>query len=109
MSLKLYVRDNFDGTVHEYGTNPHDSLMVMDDGSLHYLNLQNGSGTLYPSDGYSFCLENGRDPRDPDLQRDGDPFLDIGGNYFGNLKEEASGTTVAHKISVRARMELHRG
>lgn len=53
--LKLWIRDNTDGTVRQYGTNPHDSLQVRD-GVLEYYNLQNGDGT--PT-GYSFCNEDG--------------------------------------------------
>ena len=95
MSVRLFIRDNADGTVHEYGTNQHDSLMVMDDGSLHYMNLQNGSGTLFPAEGYTFCFDDGRDPRDPD-DYNADPFIDIGGDYWERRwrerETEASGT-----------------
>lgn len=35
MSVKIYIRDNTSGAVHEYGTNPHDALILQEDGSLH--------------------------------------------------------------------------
>lgn len=53
MSVKIYIRDNTIGTVHEYGTNPHDALILQEDGSLHYENLQNCTGTMYPEEGYT--------------------------------------------------------
>ena len=82
MSVKLYLRDNTDGTVHEYGTNRHDALNLMPDGSLVYENLQNGTGTMFPDEGYSFCLADGTDPRIPDgeeLDYGMDAYIDIGG------------------------------
>ena len=63
MSVKIYVRDNTNGKVHEYGTSQHDALILQDDGSLHYQNLQNGCGTIYPDEGYTFCEADGSDPR----------------------------------------------
>ena len=33
MSVKLYVRDNTNGEVHEYGTSQHDALILQADGS----------------------------------------------------------------------------
>lgn len=59
--VKLYVKDNTTGKIHEYGTSPHDSLVLKEDGSIHYLNLQTCTGTRFPSEGYSFCLEDGID------------------------------------------------
>lgn len=75
MSVKLYLRDNTTGTVHEYGTNRHDSLILQEDGSLHYHNLQNGCGT---QDDYTFVLEDGSDPRESDDWQS-EPYVDIGG------------------------------
>lgn len=74
MSVKIYLKDNTDGTVHEYGTNPHDALMV-EDGALKYTNLQNGDGT--PT-GYSFCTVDGKPPTD-----DQEHLVDIGGERTG--------------------------
>ena len=48
--VKLYVKDNTTGKIHEYGTNPHDSLVLKEDGSIHYLNLQTCTGTRFPSE-----------------------------------------------------------
>ena len=61
--LRLYVKDNISGRVHEYGTNQHDALILQDDGSLHYENLQCCTGTMFPEEGYSFCNEDGTIPK----------------------------------------------
>lgn len=73
--LKLYVKDNTNGSVHEYGTNCHDALILQEDGSLHYENLQTMCGTLFQEEGYSFCLEDGTIP---EFYEDV-PYIDIGG------------------------------
>ena len=78
MSVRLFLRDNTNGTVHEYGTDKHDSLVLQEDGSLHYYNLQNGAGTMFPEEGYSFCLSDGSLPNflyEEDI-------IDIGGDYY---------------------------
>lgn len=79
MSVRLFVKDNTDGKVHEYGTDPHDSLVLQEDGSLHYENLQNCTGTKYPEEGYSFCTISGKPPEDTD----GETIVDIGGDRTG--------------------------
>lgn len=79
MSVRIYVKDNTDGKVHEYGTNPHDSLVLQEDGSLHYENLQSCTGTKYPEEGYSFCTVSGKPPEDTDGER----IVDIGGDRTG--------------------------
>lgn len=79
MSVKLYLRDNTDGTVHEYGSNPHDCLELNEDGSLHYQNLQNCTGTRYPEEGYSFVTVSGKPPEDCEGER----IVDIGGESTG--------------------------
>lgn len=82
MSVKIYIRDNTNGNIHEYGTNQHDALILQDDGSLHYQNLQNGCGTMFPDEGYTFCEADGSDPRTSDdyIQYGVEPYIDIGGN-----------------------------
>lgn len=77
MSVKIYIKDNSDGKVHEYGTNHHDCLVLNEDGSIHYQNLQNGEGTL--GGGYSFCTISGKPPEDTDGER----IIDIGGERTG--------------------------
>ena len=78
--LRLFVKDNTTGTVHEYGTDRHDALILQDDGSLHYHNLQNGCGTMFPEEGYSFCFEDGTLP---DMSGEFiDPYIDIAGEMF---------------------------
>lgn len=81
MSVKIYLKDNTSGTIHEYGTNPHDSLILQEDGSLHYENLQNCTGTQFPEEGYTFCNEDGTDPRTAEecIKHGVEPYLDIGG------------------------------
>ena len=80
--LRLYVKDNISGNIHEYGTNQHDALILQDDGSLHYQNLQNGCGTMFPDEGYTFCGADGSDPRTREdyIQYGVEPYIDIGGN-----------------------------
>lgn len=81
MSVKIYLKDNTNGTIHEYGTNQHDALILQEDGSLHYENLQNGTGTMYPKEGYTFCGEDGTDPRTDEetMAHGAEPYIDIGG------------------------------
>lgn len=82
MSVKIYVRDNTNGKVHEYGTSQHDALILQEDGSLHYHNLQNGCGTIFSDQGYTFCLADGSDPREiigDYIQYGVEPYIDIGG------------------------------
>lgn len=79
MSVKIYIRDNTNGKVHEYGTDPHDALILLEDGSLHYENLYNGTGTMFPEEGYSFCTVSGKPPEDANGVR----IVDIGGERNG--------------------------
>ena len=81
--LRLYLKDNTDGHIHEYGTNQHDSLVLQDDGSLHYYNLQNGCGTMFPEEGYSFCMEDGTIPT---WDEECEPYIDIGGMKWAQEK-----------------------
>ena len=80
--LRLYVKDNISGNIHEYGTNQHDALILQEDGSLHYENLQNGCGTMFPDEGYTFCGADGSDPRTREdyIQYGVELYIDIGGN-----------------------------
>ena len=44
----MKIKDLQTGEEHEYGTNPHDSLVVSEDGrTLSYYNLQNGDGSRF--------------------------------------------------------------
>ena len=79
--LRLYVKDNTSGRVHEYGTNQHDALILQDDGSLHYENLQCCAGTMFPEEGYSFCNEDGTIPK-WDKEYGAEPYIDIGGEFY---------------------------
>lgn len=55
MLINLWVRDNRSGTVHQVGTDVHDSINFVD-GKVIYTNMQNSCGTLIPNepDGYDF-------------------------------------------------------
>ena len=46
MKTDLYIRDKYCNTIHKIGDNPHDCLMVDDEGTVHYYNLQNGDGCI---------------------------------------------------------------
>ena len=97
--LRLYVKDNTNGQVHEYGTNQHDALILQDDGSLHYENLQCCAGTMFPTEGYSFCNEDGTIPK-WDEKYEAEPYIDIGGEYYSKP------TTNAQKIRAMSDEEL---
>lgn len=73
---QLYVRDNTTGSVHKYGDNSNDCLVVHDDGSIHYINLQTMCGTEFRDEGYSFCFSDGGDPA---IFGTDDAIIDIGG------------------------------
>lgn len=84
----MWLRDNEDGEVRQYGTNHHDALVISDDGRyLYYENLQNGDGSR--GGGYSFVTdEKGNTPiADEDLQKYGaEGYADIGG--FKRIRHE---------------------
>ena len=52
MLINLWVKDNYSGTIHQVGTDKHDSIDFID-GRVCYVNMQNMSSTL-DDDGYSF-------------------------------------------------------
>ena len=110
MSVRLYLKDNTNGHVHEYGTNQHDALILQEDGSLHYVNLQNGTGSMFPEEGYTFCNENGTDPRT------NEDYIDIGGEvadltcdtcrWSGNRHQKC--TTCRNNQNLKSRYEPDR-
>lgn len=75
--LRLFIKDKTDGKVHEYGTDKHDSLVVMD-GVLQYENLQNGCCT---PETYEWCHSDGTPPAVDDY---GSETVNIGGDYYEN-------------------------
>lgn len=105
MSVKLYIRDNTNGNIHEYGTNQHDALILQDDGSLHYKNLQNGCGTMYPDEGYTFCEADGSDPRTREdyIQYGVEPYIDIGGK---GEEHQAKDTNVPNNRWISVKQSL---
>ena len=42
--IDIYVRDKYTGRIHRIGDDVHDELWVDRNGTLHYLNMQNGDG-----------------------------------------------------------------
>lgn len=79
----MWIKDMLTGTIRKYGTNPHDSLRISDDGHyLVYQNLQNGEGSEYGD--YRFVTdENGNVPKDDEvyLKYGADAYFDIGGRF----------------------------
>lgn len=83
--LKLYIKDNANGQVHEYGTSHHDALILQEDGSLYYENLQSCAGTKFPEEGYNFCREDGTVPG-WDERYEVEPYIDIAGEFYAKPK-----------------------
>lgn len=86
--LRLFIKDNTTGHIHEYGMDKHDSLILQEDGSLHYEHMQGCVGTKYPEEGFSFCLEDGTIP-EWDLEHGVEPYIDIAGEYCTKPKTNA--------------------
>lgn len=82
----MFIRDNETNRVRAYGINPHDSLVISQDGStLSYYNLQNGDGSI--GGGYSFTDEDGNIPKEVE-NLEGLPFFNIGG--FNTVSDDLS-------------------
>lgn len=58
----IYVQDKQSGKIHRLGTDPHDAIWVDENGTLHYMNMQNGDGCDGDGDdegcGYRFCASD---------------------------------------------------
>ena len=82
----MYIKDNATGIVRLYGTSPHDSLEISNDGQyLIYSNLQNGENSF--SD-YRFVTdEQGLTPEEDMeiIKNGGDAYFNIGG--FGEVEK----------------------
>lgn len=77
----MYIKDLETGKIRRYGTNPHDSLVISNDGrTLAYYNLQNGDGSRYG--GYVFCDEEGKIPAEIDfhINHGDNVYFNIGGD-----------------------------
>jgi len=86
--VRLWIKDTALGGFHEYGTNPHDSLVVKD-GALYYYNLQCGEGSMYG--GFQWCDSEGNLLKiDEDAMAHGicQCYADIGGDYYESGKAE---------------------
>ena len=76
----MFIKDLETGKVRRYGTDPHDSLVISEDGrTLAYYNLQNGDGSRYGS--YVFCDDEGKTPKEIDvhIEHGADIYFNIGG------------------------------
>ena len=72
----MFIKDLETGKVRRYGTNPHDSLVISDDGrTLSYYNLQNGDGSGHGN--YVFCDDEGKTPAEIDIPDN--IYFNIGG------------------------------
>lgn len=49
MLINLWVKDKSDGTIHQVGTDVHDSIEFLD-GKIIYYNMQNGCGAGFSAD-----------------------------------------------------------
>lgn len=109
MSVRLYLKDNFTGDIHEYGENCHDSLILQPDGSLHYENMQNLAGTEDAEDGYTFVLKDGTDPREAkDYIKYGvEAYVDIGG--IPDVSDLPKGGLITKRIRWNYERALQRG
>ncbi len=78
MSVRLFVKDKGNhGAIHEVGTDVHDRLILEEDGTIAYYNLQNGESTGFYGD-YEFCNPDGSDPRKIAADYRQFAFLDCG-------------------------------
>ena len=67
----MKIKDLYNGRIHEYGSNQHDSLVISDDGrTLTYYNLQNGDGSDWGD--YRFVP-------DMEVEETGEKYWNIGG------------------------------
>ena len=80
-SDQMLIKDNETGKVREYGTNPHDSLTISEDGRcLYYYHLQCGEGSRFG--GFSFVTdEEGHIPSEDDVlaKHGAEAYFNIGG------------------------------
>lgn len=109
MSVRLYLKDNFTGDIHEYGENCHDSLVLQPDGSLHYENMQNLAGTADAEEGYTFVLKDGTDPREAEdcIKYGVEAYVDIGGTP--DISDLPKGDLIAKRIRWNYGRALQRG
>lgn len=107
MSVRLYLKDNFTGDIHEYGENCHDSLVLQPDGSLHYENMQNLAGTEDTE--YTFVLKDGTDPREAEdyIKYGVEAYVDIGG--IRDISDLPKGGLITKRIRWNYERALQRG
>ena len=78
--VKLYIKNNVTNQIHEYGSDPNDSLVLDRRGRLKYVNIIDDKANKRK---YSFVFKNGLDPRESNMviKYHERPYIDIGGEY----------------------------
>lgn len=83
--IDLWIRDKYSGHIHKVGDDPHDCLMVDEEGTVKYYNLQNSDGCT----GYKSINEETLADRFPDKdwnKRSGE--FTSGYEFVPNIDEE---------------------
>ena len=78
-SIDLYIKDRGTGIIHRIGDDPHDSLYVDHNGSVHYFNMHCGDGAgpyslLNRENGFEFIKSDGGDPEDETVLEEAEKF-----------------------------------
>jgi hypothetical protein len=78
-SIDLYIKDRRSGQIHRIGDDPHDSLYVDHNGSVHYFNMQCGDGAgpysqLSKDDGFEFIQSECGYPDDETVMEEAEKF-----------------------------------
>lgn len=92
----MKILDTQTGSIHEYGTNPHDSLYVSHDGRfLTYYNLQNGDGSGVGD--YRFVCDDDKIPSESQTADalHAEVYFNIGGfEKFGRWETDEYGRKI---------------
>lgn len=103
---KMKILDTTNGHIHEYGSNPHDSLLISQDGcALHYYNLQCGDGSMFGA--YRFVMEDGKIPAESQTADAmyAECYFNIGG--FGNSQHKPADWQLALDKCIREDQRPH--
>ena len=78
-NIDLYIKDRSSGQIHRIGDDPHDSLYVDHNGSVHYFNLQCGDGAgpyslLNKDYGFEFVQSDCGEPDDESVLEAAEKF-----------------------------------
>ena len=94
---EMKILDTTNGHIHKYGSDPHDSLAISQDGcALHYYNLQCGEGSMFGT--YRFVMEDGKIPAESQTEDAmyAECYFNIGG--FGNSEDKPAWQRVKAKV-----------